>query len=530
MRRSWFWLLFFVVACCVFIFAVGAEVSAGRYDYEITCQYHDLYGRGIHCSVASHIEDPQFYRFTGHGYVFLKEKEAPGYKFSLLTRTPNQSFVAQWFTVGTWYLHVYSYHDIYERGRYTPAWKYARFGPYTIGGGGGGGSGGSPAPTVKAVPESRGWSKESVSVSLTFGYTTSQRARWVGGSWTSSSSSSSRIMQKSEDGEWYLEVEASGPGGKTTKRFGPYRIDKTPPTVKADPSSRAWNTSNVSVSLTFSDSGGSGFKRQRVAWSTSTSTPGSGWTSWSSSTSRTASQSSNGVWYLHVQAEDNAGNRRSTYFGPYRIDKTPPTVKADPSSRAWNTSNVSVSLTFSDSGGSGFKRQRVAWSTSTSTPGSGWTSWSSSTSRTASQSSNGVWYLHVQAEDNAGNRRSTYFGPYRIDKVKPRVMLDPPSGGFVESGSVVARFFDDHSGVKRYRVGVSDSSDKRPSSWSWVSVSGGPKSVSKSVSLPGYGVWYVHARVEDNVGLKSDVVVGGPYVVLNKLKVPLYRRWVYLED
>lgn len=109
-------------------------------------------------------------------------------------------------------------------------------------------------------------------------------------------------------------------------------------------------------------------------------------------------------------------------------------------------------------------------------------------------------------------------------------MLDPRSGSFVESGSVVARFFDDHSGVKRYRVGVSDSPDKRPSSWSWVSVSGGPKSVSKSVSLPGYGVWYVHAQVEDNVGLQSDVLVGGPYVVLNKLKVPLYRRWVYLVD
>jgi len=36
-------------------------------------------------------------------------------------------------------------------------------------------------------------------------------------------------MQKSEDGEWYLEVEASGPGGKTTKRLGLDRIDKTPP-------------------------------------------------------------------------------------------------------------------------------------------------------------------------------------------------------------------------------------------------------------------------------------------------------------
>ena len=172
-----------------------------------------------------------------------------------------------------------------------------------------------PKPTITAVPESRGWSNESVSVSLTFGNTTSQRAKWSGGSWTSYSSSSSRSMSQSGTGEWYLDVEASGGGGTVTKRFGPYRIDKTPPTVKADPSSRAWNTSNVSVSLTFSDSGGSGFKRQRVAWSTSTSTPGSGWTSWSSSTSRTASQSSNGVWYLHVQAEDNVGNRRSTYFG-----------------------------------------------------------------------------------------------------------------------------------------------------------------------------------------------------------------------
>ena len=141
-------------------------------------------------------------------------------------------------------------------GKLTPALV-----PYTIGGGGGGGRWGrggmavvavQPAPTVKRFPRAvAGPMKARFGEPDLFGYTTSQRARWVGGSWTSSSSSSSRIMQKSEDGEWYFEVEASGPGGKTTKRFGPYRIDKTPPTVKADPSSRAWNTSNVSVSLTF---------------------------------------------------------------------------------------------------------------------------------------------------------------------------------------------------------------------------------------------------------------------------------------
>lgn len=256
-----------------------------------------------------------------------------------------------------------------------------------------------------------------------------------------------------------------------------------------------------------------------------------------------------GKYYFDLTSKDGAGLVRTKTYGPYTISSgqaltakvlggadyggsgmweitatwrhiplPKPTVKAVPESRGWSNESVSVSLTFGNT-----TSQRAKWS------GGSWTSYSSSSSRIMQKSEDGEWYLEVEASGGGGTVTKR-FGPYRIDNENPRVMLAPRSGSFVESGSVVARFFDDHSGVKRYRVGVSDSSDKPPSSWSWVSVSGGPKSVSKSVSLPGYGVWYVHAQVEDNVGLKSDVVWGGPYVVLNKLKVPLYRRWVYLVD
>lgn len=103
-------------------------------------------------------------------------------------------------------------------------------------------------------------------------------------------------------------------------------------------------------------------------------------------------------------------------------------------------------------------------------------------------------------------------------------------------------FMDSHSGLGSYRLGVSDSSDTRPSSWSWVSceLSGG-QSKKVGVDLSGYGVWYIHTECRDRVGLFSQVkdlrgnvissvVVRGPYVVINELDKPAYRRWVYLLE
>ena len=143
---------------------------------------------------------------------------------------------------------------------------------------------------------------------------------------------------------------------------------------------------------------------REYAWSTNTTTPSS-WNNYSSP----VTQSLDGVWYLHARAVDNSGNVTTECFGPYRIDKTSPSITANPSSRGWDNTDVSVTLTFSD-GQSGVKTRQFAWSTSTSTP----SAWSNYTSA-VTQGSNGVWYLHARTEDNAGNITVEMFVPYRVD-------------------------------------------------------------------------------------------------------------------
>src|SRR5690606_2109475 len=119
------------------------------------------------------------------------------------------------------------------------------------------------------------------------------------------------------------------------------------------------------------DSGGSGVNQYRYAWSTSTSKPSSGWTSWASGSSFAASQSSSGSWYLHVEASDAAGNIGYTYAGPYRIDKDAPSITFGKEPSLTPQSVVSVPVTISDGNGSGVKERRYAWSISTAKPSSG---------------------------------------------------------------------------------------------------------------------------------------------------------------
>lgn len=289
------------------------------------------------------------------------------------------------------------------------------------------------------------------------------------------------------------------------------------PTVSASPTSRGWKKDPATVALSFTNT-----SRYRYAWSASSSTPSS-WSSWITSglPRPKVKRSNHGSWYLHVQAKNSAGKTVTKRFGPYRVDTVAPTVSANPGNRGWGKTDVSVALTYSDSG-SGISKKQYAWSTSKSVPKS-WSTYGGKLSR----SSSGVWYLHYRAVDKVGNVRTGYFGPYRVDKVAPEIYLSSSGGVFMDKGSVTVRFIDAHSGVKRYRVGLSADENIRPSSWSWVSASGGIVKV--PISLGRYGMYYIHAEVEDNVGLRSGVVVGGPYVVMNKLEKPPFRRWVYLE-
>lgn len=135
-----------------------------------------------------------------------------------------------------------------------------------------------------------------------------------------------------------------------------------------------------------------------------------------SATYNIPSSANNATVRFRVRAESGGGNSGWVYSNTFRIDTEPPVITANPSSRDWDKTDVTVSLNFNDNG-SGLLWQRFAWSDNTSTPFTGWSGWGVSTSRIAGPVGNGIWYLHVQAEDRVGNAAQKYFGPYKVIKI-----------------------------------------------------------------------------------------------------------------
>lgn len=115
---------------------------------------------------------------------------------------------------------------------------------------------------------------------------------------------------------------------------------------------------------------------------------------------------------LRVQ---NASNLYSEWFNrklQIVADEQKPEVIVNPASHDWTTGNISVALAFSDPGGSGFKQQRYALSTSSTKPTTGWSAWETSTSRIVNITAPSQWYLHIEAQDNAGNTLYQSMGTY----------------------------------------------------------------------------------------------------------------------
>lgn len=270
--------------------------------------------------------------------------------------------------------------------------------------------------TVSYSPNSSGWTNGNVSVAAnvgTFSYGMAWRIRYSYdngasyGGWSGYIYGTSTNPVFQSQGLCRAQIEVTHYDGTLTYHTsGTYHIDKTAPTVSANVGSWEWSSANAAVTLTYGDSGGSGVATTQYAWSTSTATPSS-WSTYSSA----VSQAGNGTWYLHARVVDGAGNVSTARFGPYKVDKTAPTISANISSRAWGSGDVSVTLTYADTGGSALSTKQYAWSTSTATPTS-WTNYSTAVTRTT----NGTWYLHVKATDGAGNAASNRFGPYYIDK------------------------------------------------------------------------------------------------------------------
>jgi|GEM_PF-2374570 len=103
---------------------------------------------------------------------------------------------------------------------------------------------------------------------------------------------------------------------------------------------------NQSLTLTFSDDGGSGFKEGRFAVTDNAALPQGGDTAWKTtavSISRGVLINAVGVNYVHWEAWDNAGNYASGTFGPYTLNKKDLTMSLSTEPQAGTTVLYGVS-------------------------------------------------------------------------------------------------------------------------------------------------------------------------------------------
>ena len=127
-------------------------------------------------------------------------------------------------------------------------------------------------------------------------------------------------------GEYTMYLTVTNNRGYVSEKFGrkfTVTNDDIPPEVVVTPVECDWKKSQT-VHLEFSDLGKSGVKYYKYAITNNQSTPSS-WSSAISKVSDNITINTDGQKYLHIIAEDNAGNISTDRItGPYKIDNASP--------------------------------------------------------------------------------------------------------------------------------------------------------------------------------------------------------------
>jgi hypothetical protein len=136
--------------------------------------------------------------------------------------------------------------------------------------------------------------------------------------------------------------------------------------------------------------------------------------------SSTASYTDNirdGVFYINIQAKDEAGNESAVLSKRYLIDTTIPSISGlandgvAKQSKTWTWSCA-------DAGGYGFgacETRFLVDQNPTRSPSGGY----SGTTTTTQSSGDGTWYLHIQTIDDAGNESPVYHYSAVLDNTAP---------------------------------------------------------------------------------------------------------------
>ncbi|MGU3471311.1 S-layer homology domain-containing protein, partial [Paenibacillus sp. D51F] len=126
------------------------------------------------------------------------------------------------------------------------------------------------------------------------------------------------------EGTHPITFNVTDTAGNTLSALLAVNIDLTAPSVSLSANGSETWANAASTSVTVTDSGGSGIdvSTLQYVWSADTTVPASGWTPFTNGSVLTK-DGVNGDWYLHIQAQDTAGNTVNSVSNRFRLDNTP---------------------------------------------------------------------------------------------------------------------------------------------------------------------------------------------------------------
>ena len=201
-------------------------------------------------------------------------------------------------------------------------------------------------------------------------------------------------------------------GNVEVEKTATVRIDMTAP-VTSDDAPAGWSNSAVTVTLSASDAGGSGLAGTEYRLDAAAT--------WSSGTNVTVA--GDGVHTLRYRSSDVAGNTEPDKTATVRIDTTAP-VTSDNAPTGWANTAVTVTLTATDTGGSGVAKTEysvdgaAAWTTGASV----------SVPAPADHSNDGLHTVSYRSTDSLGHVEATKTATVRIDTTAPVTSDDAPTG------------------------------------------------------------------------------------------------------
>jgi hypothetical protein len=304
---------------------------------------------------------------------------------------------------------------------------------------------------------------------------------------------SATYVMASGDGEGTVVFNISGYSDTTgntgsavssTSDSSSVTFDKTAPSVSAAVSAgtlglNSWYTSNVTVSFTCSDTGGSGIA--------------------SCPADQVLSTEGGSVSSTAQTATDNAGNTSApSNLVAVKIDKTSPidpsVISTSHTISTWSNDNtIDMSWSGATDALSGVAGYSYLFDTNTTTiPDT--VSEGTGTSTTSSPLGSGnSYYFHLRTEDSAGNWTSTvHVGPFFIDTSDPTVSATGSSTGWQTSvPAITVSASDTVSGVASVKY-----------AWDGSAASGAATSNGANLAstYPGNGDHTLNLQVTDNAG------------------------------